>query len=119
MLKARDRYLGVDYLLADILLRTYGSDRRKLLHQAAALLENFLTRLDSYELLSKQSKELFEHYQDNRETFQLASATDTAERRRIKVARFQEEKGLRTKLEVFGCFGWHAWISDRRLAPEN
>lgn len=100
-----NRYLGVDYLLAELLVRTYGSDRQKLLQQASGLLENFLTRLDTYELLSKQNKQFLDQYQDDRRKFQLASATDGAERRRVKVARFQEEKALKTKLEVFEDFG--------------
>ena len=89
----------MDYLLAELLLRSYDSNRQKLLQEASGLLENFLRRLDTYELLAKQNKRLLDQYQENPKTFQLASATDAAERRRIKVARFQEEKGLKTKLE--------------------
>lgn len=101
MLNMLCRYLGVDYLLAELLLRSYDSNRQKLLQEASDLLEGFLRRLDTYELLSKQNKQLLDQYQDNPKTFQLASVADAAERRRIKVARFQEEKGLKTKLEVF------------------
>ncbi len=100
MLNICVRYLGVDYLFAELLLRTYGSNRPKLLQQASSLLENFLMRLETYELLSKQNKNLLEQYQESRLKFQLASTTDAADRRRIKVARFQEEKGLKTKLKV-------------------
>jgi immunoglobulin-binding protein 1 len=82
----------------------------KLLQQASELLENFLTRLESYELLSKQNNKLLDQYQDSRKGFQLASTTDAAERRRIKVARFQEEKGLKTKLEVNENSGWRILI---------
>lgn len=88
------------YLLAELLLRSYGANRQQLLQQASLMLERFLSRLDSYDLLSKENQKLLEKYQDSRETFQLASTADAAERRRIKVARFQEEKELKMKLEV-------------------
>jgi len=119
MLNFYDRYLGVDYLLAELLVRTYGPNRQKLLQQASWLFESFLTRLDSYELLSKQNKKLLDQYQDDRKAFQLASATDAAERRRVKVARFQEEKALKSKLEVFGELGRRLLPSDQQIAPEN
>jgi immunoglobulin-binding protein 1 len=93
----------VDFLLAQLLLRSYGSNRQKLLQQTSDMLEKFLTSLDSYDLLSKQSKDLLDRYQEDRKAFQLAPTTDAAERRRIKVARFQEEKSLKAKLEVFDC----------------
>jgi immunoglobulin-binding protein 1 len=96
--------LGVDYLLAELILKTYGANRQKLLQRASTLLEDFLTRLDAYELLSKQNKQLLEQYQANEKAFQLASTKDATERRRIKVARFQEEKALKAKLEVFESF---------------
>ena len=104
LLRLLDRYLGVDYLLAELLLKTYSSNRLQLLQYASELLESFLTRLDIYELLSKQNKRLLEQYQEDGKNFQLASTTDAAERRRIKLARFQEEKGLKTNLEVQQCF---------------
>jgi immunoglobulin-binding protein 1 len=102
--------LSVNYLLAELLLRTYGFHRQKLLQQASGLLEDFLTRLESYELLSEQNKKLLDQYQDSRKEFQLAPTADAAERRRIKVARFQEEKGLKTKLEVNENSGWRILI---------
>jgi immunoglobulin-binding protein 1 len=88
-------------MLAELLLRTYDGDRQKLLQQTSGLLEGFLSRLDSYELLSKQNKNLLDQYQENRKTFKLASTADAAGRRRIKVERFKEEKELKVKLEVF------------------
>lgn len=103
------RYLGIDYLLAELLLKTYGSDRQKVLEQASGLLDSFLSQLDSYDLLSKPNKALWNQYQGDRGGFQLASMTDPAERRRIKVARFGVEKGLKTKLEVFALFAGLFW----------
>lgn len=109
----------MDYLLAELLLKTYGPDRQKLLRQASELLETFLTRLDVYELLSKQNKRLLDQYQDNLKTFQWASATDAAERRRIKVTRFQQEKDLKLKLEVLRMLLMAYHKSDWQTAVEN
>lgn len=114
-----NRFLGVDFLLAELLLRTYDANRQKVLKQVSTLLEKFLNRLDSYELLSEGNQRLRDQYQETRETFQLAPATDAAERRRVKVARFQEEKELKTKLEVFGCFERHMLSLTRRTAVKN
>lgn len=118
-LRLLDRYLGVDYLLADLLLKTYSSNRRQLLQHASSLLESFLARLDTYDLLSKPNKRLLEQYQEDRKNFQLASKTDAAERRRVKVTRFQEEKSLKTNLEVLKCFQAHHLDSDQSTAAEN
>lgn len=82
-------------------MKSYDSNRQLLLKQALDLLVTFLMRLDTYEILSQQNKQLLDQYQENPHHFQLASMSDAAERRRIKVARFQKEKGLRSKLEVF------------------
>lgn len=100
-------------MLAELLLKTYGPDRRQLLQQASELMNNFLSRLDSYKLLSKQDRELWEQYQIDRKGFQLASTSNPAERRRIKVARFQLEKDLKAKLEVL-----HAWMTNWVLTDE-
>jgi immunoglobulin-binding protein 1 len=79
-----------------------------LLQQALNLLVEFLTRLDLYDLISQVNKQLLDQYHENPSDFQLSPVSDAAERRRIKVARFQKEKGLKNKLEVvegcvFGC----------------
>lgn len=94
------QYLTVDYLLADLLLRSYGSNRANALQQVLELFESFLNRLDSYGILSADNKKLYERFLENRSSFTLASSTNVEDRRRIKVARFQQEKSLKAKLEV-------------------
>lgn len=94
------QYLTVDYQLAELLLRSYASDRARSLQQVLELLEHYLTRLDAYGILSVENKKLYEKFIENRTSFSLSSSTNLEERRRVKVARFQEEKSLKSKLEV-------------------
>lgn len=94
------RYLNVDYMLADVLMKTYNDDRKSTLRQASQLLESFLTRLDLYGLLSPADHKLLERYLENRLAFTIVSSSNPEERRKVKIARFQEEKALKQKLEV-------------------
>lgn len=94
------QYLTIDYLLADLLLKTYDSNRLAALRRASRLLDSFLGRLDQYGLLSKTDRELYEKFKDNRSAFSLLSASNFEDRRKLKIARFQEEKSLKQKLEV-------------------
>lgn len=96
-----NRYLAIDYLLAELLLRSYHQDRLTQLKQASELLESFLTRLDQYDILTKTDRRLLERYQANRKSFSVVSSTNPEERRNTKVARFQEEKALKAKLKVW------------------
>jgi immunoglobulin-binding protein 1 len=83
-----------------MLLKSYDGDRHQTLGKASRLLDGFLTRLDQYNILSASDKKLYEQFQDSPTTFTLATSTNMEERRRVKVARFQEEKALKTRLEV-------------------
>ena len=95
------QYLAIDYLLAELLLRQYGTDRASTLRKAVALYETFLERLDDYGLLEQDDKKLFERFQVEQLYFSLvSSSTDFGERRRVKVTRYQEEKALKSKLEI-------------------
>ncbi|KAL1990806.1 hypothetical protein VTN49DRAFT_5809 [Thermomyces lanuginosus] len=91
--------LTVDYLLAEVLQRSSTTDRESLLRRVLGEYEKYLTRLDHYDLLSANDRKLFERYQENPTSFTLASQTDAAHRREVKVARFREEKELKQKLE--------------------
>jgi immunoglobulin-binding protein 1 len=64
------------------------------------LLETFLNRLDNYGILSVENRKLYEQFSENRSSFQLASSKNMEERRKVKVARYQQEKSLKAKLEV-------------------
>ena len=94
------QYLTVEYLLAELLLRTYDSDRLAALRRSSQLLEAFLERLDHYGMLSKSDTELYERYTESRASFSLLATSNLEDKRRLKVARFQQEKALKQKLEV-------------------
>ncbi|KAJ9496532.1 Type 2A phosphatase-associated protein 42 [Exophiala xenobiotica] len=93
------RYLTVDYNLAEMRTKAYGGDRQSLLRESSALLESFLTRVDQYRLLSPSDHKLYERFLEQRSTFRIVSSTNPEEKRKIKIARFQEEKSLKQKLE--------------------
>ena len=94
------QFLTVDYLLADLLLKSYDDTRLASLRRTSQLLENFLDRLDRYEMLSSGDRKLYERFQANRSNFSLLSTSNTEDRRKMKVTRYQEEKQLKQKLEV-------------------
>lgn len=94
------RYLTVDYHLADLLQRSYSSDREASLRRALQQYERFLTRLDDYELLNDSNKKHYERYAENPSTFSLTPVNDAASRREVKITRFKEEKELKQRLEV-------------------
>lgn len=90
----------MDYLLADLLQRSYASDREVILRRAFEQYERYLTRLDDYSLLSDGDKKLYDRYSANPSTFSLAPANDAGTRREVKVSRLREEKELKQRLEV-------------------
>ncbi|GIJ86114.1 hypothetical protein Asppvi_004987 [Aspergillus pseudoviridinutans] len=95
------QYLTVDYLLADILQRTYTSDRESTLRRALELYEKYLSRLDDYGLLNDNEKKLHERYISDPTSFSLTPTNDAATRREVKLSRFREEKELKQRLEYF------------------
>lgn len=94
------RYLTVEYFLADLLQRTYSSNREAILRRALEKYEGYLARIDDYGLLNDSSKKLYERYIANPSSFSLTPTSDAAVRREVKVSRFREEKELKQKLEV-------------------
>ena len=93
------QYLTIDFLLADLLQRTYDEHRLAALKKVFTLLDSFLTRLDQYRLMSAGDRKLYERYQESRAKFSVLP-TNPEDRRRVKIKRFQEEKELKRKLEV-------------------
>ena len=98
------QFLTVDYLLADLLLKSYDENRLASLRRTLQLLESFLDRLDHYSMLSPSDRKLYERFQENRSNFSVLSTSNAEERRKVKVSRFQEEKQLKQKLEVITFF---------------
>ena len=94
------QYLTVDYLLADLLLQSYGDSRIQSLQTSAHLFMSFLDRLDQYNVLSTADRKLYERYQEDKSEFSLLPTKNAEERRRLKIARFQEEIQLIRRLNV-------------------
>jgi len=90
----------VDYELAETKTRAYDSDRQSSLQESSRLLESFLTRLDEYGLLGSSDRGLYERFLEQRDSFKIVSSSNPEDKRKIKIARFQEEKSLKQKLEV-------------------
>ncbi|OJD12300.1 hypothetical protein AJ78_07076 [Emergomyces pasteurianus Ep9510] len=93
------QYLTVDYILADLLQRSYDTDRIKSLQRSRDEYEKYLESLDQYGLLSPGDRKLYERYAESPWSFRLAPLNDAAARRNIKVSRFREEKELKHRLE--------------------
>ena len=113
------RYLAVEYLLGELLLKSYDGDRRRSLREASRLLDGFLTRLDQYDILSASDKKVYEQFQESPNSFTLAASNNAEERRRVKVARFQEEKVLKTRLEVNTLYLLLRWPANRPLVSKE
>ncbi|RMJ28521.1 pathway regulator TapA [Aspergillus sp. HF37] len=94
------QYLTVDYLLADLLQRSYTADREAILRRAFEQYEKFLARLDDYNLLSDSDRTLYERCAANPSAFSLTPSNDAGTRREVKVNRLKEEKELKQRLEV-------------------
>lgn len=94
------QYLGVDYILAELAMKSYSTNRKSQLNEASELLENFLTRLDEYNLLTPPDTRMLQSYKADREHFRMVSDTVGLEaKRNIKIKRFQEEKQLKSRLK--------------------
>ncbi|KAL4956055.1 TAP42-like protein [Aspergillus filifer] len=94
-------YLTLEYHIAELLQRSYTTNREATLQRALGLYEEYLARLDDYELLNKSNKKLYERYVSNPASFSLTQTNDAATRREVKITRFREEKELKAKLEYY------------------
>ncbi|KAK5947386.1 Type 2A phosphatase-associated protein 42 [Knufia obscura] len=96
------QYLGIDYLLSELTMRSYSpTDRKSQLNNASDLLEHFLIRLDEYSLLSPPDKKLLESYKEGRTQFRIIGDNAGMEaKRNTKIKRFQDEKALKSKLKL-------------------
>ncbi|EGC44583.1 TapA protein [Histoplasma capsulatum var. duboisii H88] len=93
------QYLTTDYVLADLLQRSYDTDRVKALQRSRDEYEKYLERLDQYGLLSLEDKKLYERYTENPRSFSLCPLNDAVARRNIKISRYRDEKELKQQLE--------------------
>ncbi len=95
-----NRYLLINYYLAELILRDSKTERKTVLERAQQSYERFLSLLDTYEILSASDRKLYERYLDNRKAFSLTSSTDVTVRRDTKIRRFRQEKELKDKIDV-------------------
>ncbi|KAF2754589.1 TOR signaling pathway regulator [Pseudovirgaria hyperparasitica] len=93
------QYLNIHYHLADLVQKITGGNRVSYLCRAQTSYDKFLKLLDNYDMLSKSDSKLYEQYQDSPLTFSPAPS-DAAKRREAKIARFREEKELKSKLQL-------------------
>ena len=92
--------MAVECLLAQLLLKTHGLDRRATLRRALSLYDKFLTRLRDYDLLSPSDVKLQERFSEDPEDFTLGSLGNPAQRRERKVASYKEEQALKAQVKV-------------------
>ncbi|KAF2396628.1 phosphatase 2A-associated protein [Trichodelitschia bisporula] len=93
------QYMLINYHLAELSTKITGGDRKAHILHARRYYEAFLKLLDSYDMLSKSDSKLYGQYTEAPDMFSTASRTDAAARRETKIARFKEEKALKSKLE--------------------
>ena len=98
----KQRYLLINYYLAELILRDNQTSRKSVLEHAQESYEKYLNALDTYEILSASDRKLYELYLNDRKSFSTASTTDVAARRDTKIRRFRQEKELKEKLDVRG-----------------
>ncbi|MCJ1390701.1 hypothetical protein MMC18_003562 [Xylographa bjoerkii] len=104
------QYLSIDYFLGDLIAKKIATDRKPLLQNAQEAYERYLGLLDTYSMLSKSDKKLYDRYLESRNGFTLLASSDMSIRRDTKIARFQQEKDLKQKLE---------YLSQNSSALEN
>ncbi|OCT45259.1 hypothetical protein CLCR_05990 [Cladophialophora carrionii] len=109
------QYLTVDCLLAEFKIKSYGADRLASLREAGELFENFLTLLDQYGLLAAPDRELYERFLEQKGSFRIVSTDSAEEKRKIKIARFQEEKSLKQKLQYLRNESQKANVDDETI----
>ena len=94
------RYITVDFLLADLLQKSYSADRMESLRRTREIYEKYLETLDRYGLLSPSDEKLYHQYNESPTTFSLTPMNDPAALRDVKISRLRDEKVLKQKLEV-------------------
>ncbi|MCJ1378575.1 hypothetical protein MMC17_001674 [Xylographa soralifera] len=104
------QYLSVDYFLGDLIVRKIAVNRTRLLQNSREAYERYLVLLDTYHILSRADKKLYERYLENRNAFTLLASSDISTRREMKISRFKQEMDLKQRLE---------YLSKNPLALEN
>ena len=93
------QYLSIDYHIGELAPKTTSGDRKSLLRRAQVAYTRYLSLLDDYDLLSTKDRKLYEKFNHDRDAFALLPSHDASARRETKIARFNQEKELKQKLE--------------------
>ena len=92
-------YLLINFRLGQLVEKITGGERKDVILRARGRYERFLKVLDGYDILSSGDAKMLERYLEDPERFSTASTTDATARRNTKIARFKEEKELKSKME--------------------
>ena len=90
----------IDFYLGDLYMKQNGDNRLRILESSRRSYRLYLTLCDAYELLSAPEKKLFEATVDPSPSPFFASTVDAAARREAKIAKYKQEKEMKTKIEV-------------------
>jgi hypothetical protein len=94
------QYLLINFHIAELTQRISHPQRTAILQRARDAYEKFLALLDSYGVLGKSDKQLYEAYMEDPRTFAVVRSTDPAKKREGKIEGFKREKEIKGKLEV-------------------
>ena len=93
------QYLSIGFYLGELLPKSVSGDRKLLLRSAQDAYSQYINLLDDYELLPIKDKKLYDKFNEDKETFALLPSHDATARRETKIARYNQEKELKEKLE--------------------
>ncbi|RPB29395.1 TAP42-like protein [Terfezia boudieri ATCC MYA-4762] len=95
------KYMLIDFYLGELMMKEQGLDRKSVLLRAQTAYKSFLRLVDSYDLLNKTDRDMFETLAQATTAAGLNHLpTDPGERRQAKIARFRQEKELKAKLQA-------------------
>ncbi|KAF8477225.1 TAP42-like protein [Kalaharituber pfeilii] len=95
------KYMLINFYLGELIMKEKGIDRKTTLLRAQASYKSFLHLCDMYEILNKADREIFESLSKAASATNLSHLpSDPGTRRQAKIARFRQEKELKTKLEA-------------------
>lgn len=90
-----------DFQLGELMMKEQGLHRKDAILRAQASYLAFLKLCDSYDLLNKTDREMFEILAQANTAIGLNHLpSDPGARRQAKIVRFRQEKDLKAKLEV-------------------
>ncbi|KAJ3073088.1 hypothetical protein HK102_006111 [Quaeritorhiza haematococci] len=95
------RYILVDALLGEVVLKQTGGDRLEILKKGQTHLEKFMRACDQHDILQKKDKEYYEaHIGGGEGSDSVVRKMDAQKQREEKVVRYKREKMTREKLKV-------------------